>query len=329
MDSKKSIIIGGGAICCNFHVPRLLQHFPEDELIIVEVDSKRCNSLSKQFSKNKKITILENLPVSEKYKLAIIATPPKFHFYYYNQLEGFAEKILIEKPLTINSEQAITLTNKAKNKNQKVFVTLIRRTLKNYPLIREFYSSNKFGELQSVKIYEGGIFNWNAVSIGSFSRELNGGGVLMDTGPHTLDLLFQVFDRLHLNSCWMDGLAPGIEANCTLDITADDRIPVTLVLSRNRNLSNEAIFHFSEATLSSSVRDNAISVHPKEGCSYIIYPEDSTPQRQVDFNQLIDSFYSHFLLPGINEGVSPEESLRALKIIDKAYEIARPMRGKF
>jgi len=30
-----------------------------------------------------------------------------------------------------------------------------------------------------------------SASLGSFSRDLNGGGVLIETGVHTLDLLFQ------------------------------------------------------------------------------------------------------------------------------------------
>jgi predicted dehydrogenase len=329
MNNKTSIIIGGGAIGCNFHAPRLLHFYPQNNLVIFEVDPTRRTFLEKQFVNEKKVRITGDLPEDQQYEIAVIATPPKFHFDYYNKLEGRAKKILIEKPLTITAEQAVSLHESATQKDQQVFVAMIRRSLMSYQLVKDFYNSRKFGELQSVKIYEGGVFNWKAVSMGSFSSDLNGGGVLMDTGPHTIDLLFQVFDKLEVNSSWMDGFAPAIEANCTIDMTADDKIPVTLVLSRNRNLSNSAVFQFTNATLTVSVIKEIISVEPQQVRNYVIYPEGFDVQIGTSFTQLIDSLYTLFLIPGNNKGVSPAESIKTLQLINKAYKIAQPMQGGF
>lgn len=51
-----------------------------------------------------------------------------------------------------------------------------------------------------------------------------------------------------------------IEANCVLHLRADEDLPVSLALSRNRNFSNQARFEFEGAVVNVDVRDNSLRV---------------------------------------------------------------------
>lgn len=332
MDSKFSnvLIVGAGAMAINHHLPRFIDILGCRHVFILETNPQRRAALSKRFESDAKIELIDQLPdPKDIYDLVLISTPPKFHFEYFESLQANADVFLIEKPLTINADEARIICQIASEKKKKVFVHLIRRTLKAYTLIKSLWESGLLGELKSVRLFEGGVFNWDAVSMGSFSKDLNGGGVLMDIGPHAIDLLFQVFEKIELVESRMDALAPAIEANCVLKLSAYKEIPVLLSLSRNRNLSNETVFDFERGELRVGVRNNDIKVTLKHDVSFMAVPIDITSDHCVDFSSLIDDYYNKYLLSKINNGIGPEDSLKIAELIDAAYSNAELIKGGF
>jgi predicted dehydrogenase len=327
---KKTLIVGGGAMAIEHHLPRFISLLGSDTISVFEIDTVRRSLLKKRFKKNRKINIMDALPATTQQDLILIATPPKFHYSYYNELEDRTNCFFIEKPITMNATEALAMQESSSIKNKTIFVNLIRRTLASFGLIKSFYRQEYFGRLKRVTVNEGGVFNWGAISLGSFSKDLNGGGVLMDTGPHTLDLLFQVFEDLKLKSAYMDNQEGGIEANCTLYLTGSESIPISVNLSRNRYLSNTAVFEFEKATLTANVRDNVIKVLNDDGLKYKIQndmtAELNTP---VTFNEIVDNFYRQFLITGSNHGIGPAESVKISKLIDAAYASANLLGGGF
>ncbi|MEQ8821103.1 MAG: Gfo/Idh/MocA family oxidoreductase [Sumerlaeia bacterium] len=331
--SKNAVILGGGAIAINFHLPRVKTMLGAERVVVVEVSAPRREELAREFGSDRSVEIVESLPATGQFDFAVIATPPKFHFEYFEQLKGRARDILIEKPMTLNAEEARRVAEICAGGGPRVYVALIRRTLGGFALIREMIRANQFGALKKVTLTEGGIFGWMAVSMGSFSRTLNGGGVLMDTGPHTIDLLFQVFDTVEFQASWMDAdLSEGgetIEANCTLDLLADGAVPVRLSLSRNRNFSNLAVFEFEAAVCKVGVRDDEVTVDMASGVPLKAMPTDEFAEMGKDFKALFDRYYARFLLRQDNTGVAPEDSEKIARIIDAAYQNAQPIKGGF
>jgi len=326
----KILIVGGGAMAINHHLPRFFSLLGSEHVAIFEVDDARKYSLKNRFKKNDKIDILDTIPLNERYDLIVIATPPKFHYGYYRELQDMSDYFLIEKPMTLNSHQAAEVLELSTAADKKIFVSHIRRTLDSYKFLYTFYKNQYFGRLKKVVVNEGDVYSWNAVSLGSFSKDLNGGGVLMDTGPHTLDLLMQVLDKLILKSAYMDSVEIGIEANCLLHLVADSSVPVSVNLSRNRFLSNTAVFEFEKATLTAGVRDDSLNVKDLNGLEYAIHPliQEETAV-QVTYNMMIDNFYNNFLMLRRNDGISPAESLKILELTDAAYSNAKPLHGGF
>ena len=326
---RRALIVGGGAMAIDHHLPRFFALLGVEHVDIFDIDPHRRALLARRFRRNRRITLIERILEQAAYDIVLIATPPKFHHDFYVQLEHQSPAFLIEKPLALNASQAASIEASAARANVSVFVNLIRRSLLSFQLVKQFYASERFGKLEQVTVAEGNVFGWRATSLGSFSRDLNGGGVLMDTGPHTLDLMLQVFDRLELDAAHMDGSPDAIEANCTLRMMADERIPVTVSLSRSRHLSNKAYFQFQNATCAAAVRDNAITVTRPDGEHYMIYPPGTQTPHPLTFTDLNDAFYRQFLVPGDNASVNASQSREVLGIIDRAYEIAEPLRGAF
>lgn len=325
--NKNVVLIGGGAVAIEFHLPRVLAVLGAERVEIVESDSGRREQLAKRFRGDQRIEVTGDCDLAQEIDLAVIATPPKFHADYFHALRGSARGVLIEKPVALDVAKAEGIRDALGNGGPTLWVNLVRRTLQSFTMLREFWLQDQFGALKSVELHEGRVYAWEAMSLGSFSKELNGGGVLMDTGPHVLDQLLQVFDEVELEHAFLDGETAGIEANATLLLRADG-IPATVQMSRNRNLSNTATFQFERATCRIGVCDDHIEVTPRKGQPYSLLTGDrSSPAPQ--FNDLFDRFYVSKIAQQDASGVGIEESIASLQLIEEAYATGEPMRGAF
>ncbi len=323
------MLIGGGAVAIEFHLPRLLAILGATRVEIVESDPRRCAELSERFRRDHRVEVALKPDFGCERDLVIIATPPKFHADYFHAVSASARGVVIEKPVAIDVAKAQGIGLAISSQGPTVWVNLLRRCLTSFRLLRDLWLEQRFGALESVELHEGRVYTWEAASLGSFSKDLNGGGVMMDTGPHVLDLLLQVFDELSLEHAWIDGEARGIEANATLALRGDG-VPVTVQMSRNRNLSNTAVFEFEQAQCRIGVCDDQIAVTTRAGSEFTIRSgagDSSAPA--PTFADLFDRFYVEKLLANDNTGVGIDESLAALRVIEAAYATANPMRGGF
>ncbi len=332
MSGQSALIVGGGAVGVDFHLPRLFTHCGMAEVAIVEIDARRRAALAAKLRGRTDVQVLPSVPEGRAYNIAVIATPPRLHAPYVEQLKSRCEKLVIEKPLAHDLVATEAIVASLAQASTQTFVCHIRRALGSFVLVRELRQRGTFGRLLEVRMAEGGVFNWKAASIGSFSRELNGGGVLQDTGPHALDLLCQVFDSLSLERAWMDAdLRHGtraIEANCVLRLRGDDEVGVELCLSRNRNFSNQASFRFEGASVSVDVRDNTLrwSIDDQLGMQGVAL---GGPLQRLEYHELFDAFYQRFVAAGDNRGVTVNDALRVARLIDAAYRRSEVLAGGF
>lgn len=115
-----------------------------------------------------------------------IASPNKHHYEHIIKAIKKNKNILCDKPLTINYKQSNEIAKKISNK--KVFQILFE--YRNIPAIRkikELLEKNKIGKIINFRI--------NYLHSGYLDRQRpmswrlrNGGGALVDLGPHVLDL---------------------------------------------------------------------------------------------------------------------------------------------
>lgn len=149
---------------------------------------------------------LESLPVygderrmleEEELDAVVICSP---HTLHYAQAKAALERgchVLIEKPMTCSSEEAEELLAHSERTGKVLQVSYQRHFQPEFQYIRDAIRDNAIGKLTSVTaaLYQ----EWQQLTAGTWRQipALSGGGMLMDSGSHIIDVLL-----------WTTGLTP-------------------------------------------------------------------------------------------------------------------------
>jgi len=122
-----------------------------------------------------------------------VATPPSSHLEY--ALEGLKRglNVYVDKPVTVNAEEARLMADALKHSKGKLSVAHYRRALPMYLHIKELLASGAIGDVRTVQIRtwkfvkpnhaDADANNWRV------QPQLSGGGYFHDLSPHQLDLM--------------------------------------------------------------------------------------------------------------------------------------------
>ena len=114
-----------------------------------------------------------------------------------------------------------------------------------YPVstfFRRVIEVNWLGSIERIDVEEGWPYQWDLQSRFILERDKAGGGVLIDTGSHTLDRLLWWFSSPEATlESYYDNSDSGVETDCEIHFSVpwqDCQIPVRVELSRTRTLRN-------------------------------------------------------------------------------------------
>jgi predicted dehydrogenase len=124
----------------------------------------------------------------------------------------------------------------------KIFcVNLFRRWFPSVQAIKRMVESHALGALTSFEATEGAPYGWPAMSFSFFDRKISGGGVLMDSGVHTLDLLQWWLGPIEVVEFLDDATPHGVECDCVAELRAEssaEKARGSLRMSRSVELPN-------------------------------------------------------------------------------------------
>ena len=123
MSKLKTAVVGVGAL--GRHHLKWMSQLTDSELIgVYDIDSKRCQEYAEEY----KIKAFESLAqLAGEVDAVSIVVPTTVHFEIASQLIKAGVHCLIEKPVTLNLDQAQNLIKFAENNNVKVTVGQIER----------------------------------------------------------------------------------------------------------------------------------------------------------------------------------------------------------
>lgn len=179
-------IIGCGSVVQRNYLPAL-KFYPEIELAYVS-DINASASARVAAESGAKVAPLEQ--VRNECQIVVIATPPASHAELVEKFLSPGRTVICEKPFVGTRSEAEFLTQAAFDRNCRLFVAHFRRCFPSVRLGRALIASGVFGDVTVVSAYEGGRFSWQSES-GYVYRDPFG-GVLFDTGSHTLDMLLHI-----------------------------------------------------------------------------------------------------------------------------------------
>lgn len=124
--------------------------------------------------------------LASKAEIIVISTPPSTHAPLVRACLGAGRTILCEKPFMTDADDALQIVKEAEATQARLYVGHFRRTFPNLELAERLVSLGTIGDVTAFSASEGGRFTWKAVS--DYPVRDPNGGVLWDTGSHTIDM---------------------------------------------------------------------------------------------------------------------------------------------
>jgi predicted dehydrogenase/nucleoside-diphosphate-sugar epimerase len=233
--------------------------------ILVDSDRSRAEQLAAKYDIPNTSTDFRDLP---RYAdAAIAAVPHRLHASIGEYLLSEGCHVLMEKPLALTDAECQRLITLAESKKVVLTVGLLRRFFRAHQIARKLIEANILGDIKSFDIREGNVYNWPLASDFMFRAGEAGGGVLVDTGAHTLDFLLWCLGDVASVEFYDDNLG-GVEAECILHLNMKSGARGIVELSRLRNLRNTAIISGEKGEIEVHMRRDEILFRPGSEQSY-------------------------------------------------------------
>ena len=167
---------------------------------VVDSDNSILDGVKKEFP-NCSTFLNVDESFKKEFDAYIVATPPKSHFFIAKRIIEKKKHLLVEKPITLDLNEAIELNKLAKKNNVSLMVGHLLLFHPAFIKIKNIVDEGKIGEIQY--IYS------NRLNLGSFRNDEN---VLWSFAPHDISLFNYFFESLPLSvfSSGVDILQEGV-----------------------------------------------------------------------------------------------------------------------
>jgi predicted dehydrogenase len=310
-DVPRIAMVGSGAIAEQGHLPALRQLGVRPALL-VDRDRRRLGKLSARWGAPSADGFEEHL---DDFDAAVVAVPSRAHAPVARQLLDAGKHVLIEKPLAPTAADADALVEAEAASAGGIHVGHMRRFLAVNRWVGEGLRAAWFGAVQSVAVEEGVILFWEAATDAFLRPEQAGGGALLDTGTHVLDILRWWLGDLEVTS-YQDDNFGGVEANAVARLRSSAGVEITVELSRVRNLRNTARLECAAGTLEVSLHANEVLAAPP-------LPRRARPRLPVQaFGDLFveqDAAWISILQGGTGDVVPGSDAARTVRTVEECY----------
>src|SRR5579864_2863134 len=210
-------IIGVGANVFSMHARAIKAHAAAIEVVgVADTNLAAAAQRAEQFGCPYFSDHRELLEETRPDAVAII-TPHPFHAPIAIDCMQSGAHVLVEKPIAVEVADADRMIEAARQTNRLLAVNLQHRTRPEIRAAKKLISEERFGEIQRVQMtavwtrtrryYE--LAGWR----GTWRGE--GGGVLMNQSPHTLDVICHLAGQPGLVAAWTRSIFHSIEAEDT------------------------------------------------------------------------------------------------------------------
>jgi predicted dehydrogenase len=321
-------VVGCGAVSERCHLPAVKSHPGCHLQCLVDANTHRLRELARQLPGVKTATNYRD--VIGYVDAAIVALPHSLHAPVSVELLRHGIHVLVEKPMAMSVAECDAMIQAAEEGNAVLAVGLMRRFLHSARFAKWVVGTGLLGQIEAFDFQEGNIYNWPVASNFFFRKETAGGGVLFDTGAHTLDLLlWWLGDVESFQYC--DDSYGGVEADCELRLVMTSGAEGLVELSRTRNLRNTAILRGKRGELEVNLRTNEAAIRSRDGTSGLsgegVESAEQVPVKQA----FLDLFppQIHDWIDAIQMASRPavpgEEGRRSVALIEACYAQRQPL----
>lgn len=210
-------VIGIGEIGTTKHLTQLVRHADEVEVAAMcDIIPERCEQANEKFGLNAKIyTDYNEICADETLDVIHVCTPNPLHCEMTLKAFEHGKHVYCEKPLACTWEDAQKMLDAYKAAGKKMTSGTQWRYNTATMAMKKMYENGELGDVYYIRSSQLRPRRLPAYGVYT-SKELNGGGVLMDGGPHSIDLpmwLTNNFDVATVRGVTFDKMKDYPEAN--------------------------------------------------------------------------------------------------------------------
>lgn len=222
------------------HIPAFQAHHNTEIIAIYHRDIHKAQTIAKNYHIPHASDNLAEILQLPKVEAVSISTPPFLHYQMAKQVLAAGKHLLLEKPVTLNAQEAKELYQIAKDKNVIATVDFEFRFVPAWQYFHDLVTSKLseyIGNIRLIKI------DWLGSSRADTSRPWNwyssqekGGGALGSLGSHTFDYIHWLFGKVtklnaHLITAIPERINP--ETGKLQTVETDDTCMLSLILENN------------------------------------------------------------------------------------------------
>jgi len=215
-----------GIIGCGYWGPNLIRNFNnirDTEMVYcADIDDSRLSHVKKLYPRISVIKNYKEMLDKKDIDAVIVATPIETHYKIAKDILNADKHVLIEKPLTNNSKEAMDLIKTAE-KNKKIL--MVDHTFEYSAPVRKIKGIIDNGEL-------GKIFTIDMirVNLGLFQEKVN---VIWDLAPHDVSMLIYYLEDIPLTAraIGQSYIREGIEDDAHITLEFKDKIMANMHVS--------------------------------------------------------------------------------------------------
>ncbi len=297
-----------------------------DVVALVDRNESRARALAESFGVRNVFTDFAR--VLPEVDAAIVALPHNLHAPVSMPFLQAGKHVLVEKPMGLNGAECAEMVAVAERSGARLSVGHMRRFFPGLQLAKVWLERGLVGMVRRFDFRDGYTYSWPVASDFFFRKETAGGGVLLDTGAHTLDTLLWFLGDVAEFS-YRDDCHGGVEADCLIELTLKSGAKGVVELSRTRILRNSAVIEGDEGEMEVFFHRSELVFRPKSGPAISIKAEHTGPEAmapglvQMLRDQLLD--WHAAIASGREPAVSGRDGLRVVALMEEMYRRRAPL----
>ncbi len=330
MDKIKVGVVGAGTISQIVHLP-VLNSMEEVEIsAICDMDGAKASAVAQKFGITGVYEQIENMIKKEEMDVVHICTTSLYHFPMSYLALNSGLHVFVEKPIALESRDALKLAELAKKQKKEITVGMQHRFRDDVSVLKDFIKNDELGEVFYIKA--GWLKKWSRQMVADWQtkKEYSGGGVLIDLGIQLLDLSLFLLSMPDIKSVRMFDyyLNPGIDVEdaALAIINTIQNTTITLEVGWRMHLEKDGIYtnffgkkgsaYLNPLRINKELHGNLVNVTP------MMAEGGSSERYKKAYEKEIRHFYQVINGKGTN-GSSAEDAQKVMRIIEALYESAR------
>ena len=346
MSTLRVGVIGIGVIATTKHIPALVKRDDVEVVALCDIEKEKAEKANREFELNAKIyTDYKELCADENIYVVHVCTPNPLHCPITLDALNHGKHVHCEKPLACTYADAEKMVETAKKVGKKLTSGLQWRYNPAPMEMKRMIQNGELGDVYYVKSQQLRPRRLPAYGVYT-NKELNGGGVLMDGGPHSIDLamwLTDNYDVASVRGVTFDKMKDYPEGN-SLGPWDPDKFDVEDTAMAMITMKNGMMIYVETAWITNMLQEApgvVASVAGTKAGVDMVGPgfetavrttkmvdgelkteiksiEESVNMNEYDINHWIDAIQNNG-----DPAVLPEQAAMVTKVIEAIYESAR------